>query len=359
MSLIITGTGPVLVTESPSEYLWTPQGSGGAPVPPLLQATSIVVLDSVKSGNRVPTKDVYKQLLLPLLDSWNLSHRYVATTSPETIREVAASVSGAPTLLVLISGDTTITELVNSVARNATVTLLTVPMGTGNAFAHSIGLSTPLAAVHALTTGTTRALRLYEAVFEQGSQLLAQGGAQPVSSVRFLVVGSWGLHACLVADSDSPELRKLGNERFKVAARRVLEQNPVFHGSFRADGLAVENHAALSYFVVAAVPRFEATFEISPASDPAENALHVVYFHHQPPATVMEIMGQAYNAGKHVQDPRVGYLKARTVELEIHEQDARLRRICVDGLIVQPAGSSVLFRSVESTNLQYISPNKN
>ncbi|KAG7884632.1 hypothetical protein KL938_001759 [Ogataea parapolymorpha] len=359
MSLIVTGTGPVLVTESPSEYIWTPQGSNRAPIPPLLQAANIVVLDSVKSGNRVSTKDVYEQLLLPLLDSWNLSHRYVATTSPETVRQVAASIGAAPTLLVLISGDTTITELVNSVANTATVTLLTVPMGTGNAFAHSVGLSTPLAAVQALTGGTARPLRLYEAVFEPGSQLLAQEDAQPVSSLRFLVVGSWGLHACLVADSDSPELRKLGNERFKVAARRILEKNPVFHGSFRTDGLPVEDHAALSYFVVAAVPRFEATFEISPASDPAENALHLVYFHHQAPAAVMEILGQAYAAGKHVQDPRVGYLKAHTVELEIDEQDAGLRRICVDGLIVQPAGSRVLFRPVESTNLQYISPNKN
>ncbi|KAG7824625.1 hypothetical protein KL909_001847 [Ogataea angusta] len=359
MSLIFTGTGPVLVTESPSEYLWTPQGSGQAPVPPLLQAPNIVVLDSVKSGNRVSTKDVYKQLLLPLLDSWNLPHSYVATTSPESVRSVAASVGTTPTLLVLISGDTTITELVNSVASTASVTLLTVPMGTGNAFAHSVGLSTPLAAVQALTTGTARPLRLYEAVFEHGSQLLAQEGAQPVTSLRFLVVGSWGLHACLVADSDSPELRKLGTERFKVAAQRVLEQNPVFHGSFRADGRAVEEHAALGYFVVAAVPRFEATFEISPASDPAENALHVVYFHHQAPAAVMEIMGQAYAAGKHVQDPRVGYLKTHTVELELHEQDARLRRICVDGLIVQPAGSRVLFRPVESTSLQYVSPDKN
>ncbi|KAG7818173.1 hypothetical protein KL928_003174 [Ogataea angusta] len=231
MSLIFTGTGPVLVTESPSEYLWTPQGSGQAPVPPLLQAPNIVVLDSVKSGNRVSTKDVYKQLLLPLLDSWNLPHSYVATTSPESVRSVAASVGTTPTLLVLISGDTTITELVNSVASTASVTLLTVPMGTGNAFAHSVGLSTPLAAVQALTTGTARPLRLYEAVFEHGSQLLAQEGAQPVTSLRFLVVGSWGLHACLVADSDSPELRKLGTERFKVAAQRVLEQNPVFHGS--------------------------------------------------------------------------------------------------------------------------------
>ncbi|KAG7926756.1 hypothetical protein KL925_003041 [Ogataea polymorpha] len=359
MSLIVTGTGPVLVTETPSEYLWMPQGSEKAPVPPLLQAANVVVLDSVKSGNRVSTKDVYKQLLLPLLDSWNLSHRYIATTSPETSRQVAASIGAAPTLLILISGDTTITELVNSVASTATVTLLTVPMGTGNAFAHSVGLSTPLEAVQALTGGTAHPLRLYEAVFEPGSRLLAQGHTQPVLSLRFLVVGSWGLHACLVADSDSPELRKLGNERFKVAAQHILEKNPVFHGSFRTDGLAVEDHAALSYFVVAAVPRFEATFEISPASDPAENALHVVYFHHQAPAAVMEILGQAYDAGKHVQDPRVGYLKAHTVELEIDEQDADLRRICVDGLIVQAAGSKVLFRPVESTNLQYISPNRN
>ncbi|KAH3662592.1 hypothetical protein OGAPHI_005844 [Ogataea philodendri] len=360
MSLLITtGTGPVLVSETETEYLWTPQESTNtAPPPSHLLNTQIVVLDSVKSGTRVPSKDLYKQLLQPLFSSWDLSHRYIATTSAKSVEQYGHSLGSEKTLLIVLSGDTTISELINSVADSVDVTILNVPLGTGNAFAHSIGLSNVVSAVSALTSGKIHPLRTYQAVFEPGSQVvLPDGPSFAATTLNFFVVGSWGLHACLVADSDSPELRKLGNERFKIAAQQVLEKNPVFHGTFVVDGKQIEAHASLGYFVVAAVPLFEKTFEISPQSDPAEHSLHLVYFHHTTPESVVEIMTKAYQQGEHVKDPRVGYLKGSEIELEVHESDPALRRICVDGTIVQIAGSKVVFRPRIFDGLHYLSVN--
>lgn len=50
----------------------------------------------------------------------------------------------------------------------------------------------------------------------------------------------------------------------------------------------------------------------------------------------MRIMGLAYQAGKHVHDDKVRYEEVEGVRIEFRgqEQDARWRRVCVDGKIV-------------------------
>jgi hypothetical protein len=61
---------------------------------------------------------------------------------------------------------------------------------------------------------------------------------------------------------------------------------------------------------------------------------------------VMKIMTGAYQGGKHVEDPRVGYETIDGLRIEFDEQDARWRRICVDGKIVRvEQGGWVVVRS--------------
>jgi hypothetical protein len=49
----------------------------------------------------------------------------------------------------------------------------------------------------------------------------------------------------------------------------------------------------------------------------------------------MEIMMAAYREGAHVGMPDVGYEEVEEVRVTIREEDARWRKVCVDGSVVE------------------------
>jgi hypothetical protein len=49
----------------------------------------------------------------------------------------------------------------------------------------------------------------------------------------------------------------------------------------------------------------------------------------------MEIMGKAYDGGKHISDERVGYEEIDGLRIDFDEEDSRWRRICLDGKIIR------------------------
>ncbi|VEU20237.1 DEKNAAC101154 [Brettanomyces naardenensis] len=155
--------------------------------------------------------------------------------------------------------------------------------------------------------------------------------------------------------------------RFRKAAERILSENPEFPGKItllHSDGspeLPLYSKP-LSYFLVAALPKFEATFLISPDSVPERPQLHLLYFEHTDSDTTMKIMNEAYDHGVHVENPLVNYLAIGprdSVKLELDDSVQRdyLSKICIDGSVVLMKGKqrSITFGNSKRKGLKFVS----
>jgi diacylglycerol kinase family enzyme len=233
-------------------------------------------------------------------------------------------------------------------------------MGTGNALAHSSGITSDnTLGLSTLARGTPKDLPLLKAAFSPGARLLVDEGSKEeelpiaVDSKPVLfgaVVCSWGLHAGLVADSDTAEYRKHGIKRFAMAANEALfpaDGSEPHHYKARvvlswtqADGrakLRAIDRDEHGYVLTTLVSNLEKTFKISPQSAPLEGRLRIVHFGHVGGKEAMRIMSLAYQDGKHVEDAAVGYEDVDGIRIEFREpgEDGRWRRVCVDGKIVR------------------------
>jgi diacylglycerol kinase family enzyme len=233
-----------------------------------------------------------------------------------------------------------------------------IPMGTGNALANSSGITADnTLGLSTLARGTAVNLPTLRATFSSGARLLTQEAEveeelslkdedeRPI--MYGAVVGSWGLHASLVADSDTAEYRKFGVERFGMAARenlyptdgagphkykaRVSLSRP---GSSSWTRLDRQEHA---YVLATLVSNLEKGFTISPQSEALGGKLRVVHFGPLPGDEVMRLMTLAYQGGKHIAESEVSYEEIDGIRIEFDdlEDDARWRRICLDGKIVR------------------------
>ena len=159
------------------------------------------------------------------------------------------------------------------------------------------------------------------------------------------VVCSWGFHATLVANSDTTEYRELGSDRFKRAANELMHpsdgsQPHRYRGrvSFRRPGNlqyeSLPNHEH-GYVLATFVSHLEKGFNISPSSTPLDGKLRLMHFGAIDGDAILDIMSQAYRGGEHVEDERVGYIRIEDLRIDFEEDDARWRRVCVDGKIVR------------------------
>ncbi|KAG9614737.1 hypothetical protein KCU69_g24079, partial [Aureobasidium melanogenum] len=210
----------------------------------------------------------------------------------------------------------------------------------------SMGLST-------LMQGKSRPLPILRTTFSPGSRLLIHEGSEEAELFNYngrptiwgAVVCSWGMHASLVADSDTTEYRKHGVERFQMAAKAALypeDGSPphkyrgrvsVLHRSEWHE-LDEQEHA---YVLATFVSNLEKNFTISPASKPLDGKLRLIHFGPMSGDEVMAVMTEAYNHGNHVNDNRVRYeeIDGLRIAFDDSEEDGRWRRICVDGKIIR------------------------
>ena len=154
------------------------------------------------------------------------------------------------------------------------------------------------------------------------------------------VVASYGLHATLVADSDTTEYRKHGDKRFGLAANDLLFPSDgnlphAYKAIVELNGKRIERDEH-GYVLITLASNLEKTFAISPSSEPLDGKLRAVHFGPRDGTQTMEVMKAAYNDGKHVQMEDVGYETVEKVEIRFREpgQSWKWRRCCVDGLIV-------------------------
>ncbi|KAK3076147.1 hypothetical protein LTS18_013802, partial [Coniosporium uncinatum] len=154
--------------------------------------------------------------------------------------------AGITQRIILLSGDGGIVDAVNVLmfsrsSSYAPPIISLLPFGTGNALAHSSGITQDSTfGLSTLARGKPQRLPLLKATFSPGARLLEDEGTTAetlphsmssttpegrqtiVPSIYGAVVASWGLHAALVADSDTSEYRKHGVERFQMAAKENL-----------------------------------------------------------------------------------------------------------------------------------------
>lgn len=295
----------------------------------------VYIVDSVKAGSG---HSVYDDALKPVLQFLGVKHEHIPTTSGDSIAQFAESLGdSADSLVVFVSGDTSVNEFVNGLSSGTGhISILVIPAGTGNSLALSVGLDDQVKALRKLCTFTTndvRTLNVYSAKFPMSFKLSPNGTKKEVTEMLFLVVASWCFHAALVADSDTEELRSYGIERFRMAAESNLAKPQDYHGSYTVNGK--KHNGPFAYFVVTPSKRFEPTFEILPKGNIFDPSLYVVSFpFEKSDGYIMDIMTQVYNSGSHVNDPRVTYTRVEpqeTIALETHDEKTRF---CIDGAIV-------------------------
>ncbi len=328
---------------------------------------------------------VWEGLLEPLLANRGLrgnDYSVHTTSSANSVTELVESSilpeanQGIEQAIILLSGDGGVVDIVNALLsaersgsyRSPTIALL--PLGTGNALANSavVGKDRTMG-LRTMLCGTSRELPIFRATFSPGARLLVNEGGEeqrldgqingsPVA--HGAVVCSWGLHATLVADSDTTEYRKHGAERFKMAAKEALfpsdgglphayrgKVSIMRQGAAAWDTLPGQEHG---YVLATLVSQLEAGFTISPASQPLDGKLRLIHFGHISGQEATEIMTKAYQGGKHVDDERVGYEEIEGVRIEVNEEDARWRRVCIDGKILRvEAGGWVEVRKIKES----------
>ncbi|KAJ4378095.1 hypothetical protein N0V83_000927 [Neocucurbitaria cava] len=346
---------------------------------------TIHIILSVGSGHR-KAEEFFEKAVNPLLsllyrpEGSQIFQRHT-TQSETSILELTndflfpAANSGKPLRIILLSGDGGIVDLVNGLSSKPQsheyvapqVTLL--PLGTANALYHSINANANANSstentwgLHALSSTTCKPLPFFTASFSPGARLLVDEARaeealptdeQGNGKLHGAVVCSWGMHASLVADSDSSEYRKFGIDRFKMAAKEALYPSDgsaphAYKGRVsvlkRGDGGAGEwtplPEQEHMYVLATLVSNLEQPFCISPASKPLDGSLHLVHFGPTSGDEAMRIMGLAYQGGKHVDDAAVRYEAIDGLRIQFDnggeaDADGRWRRICVDGKIVR------------------------
>ncbi|KAF2167932.1 hypothetical protein M409DRAFT_65975 [Zasmidium cellare ATCC 36951] len=327
------------------------------------------IILSTGSGTGL-AKAVYDQVLKPMLDHCDIAEGrdYVlhTTTSESSITELVRDAIlpranlGVKQSIMLMSGDGGVVDTINVLlcaerSKDYTKPSISVlPLGTGNALAHSAGITSDnTVGIKSWMCGEPRELPVFVARFSPGARFLFDEARQErpihladgVQTAYGAVVCSWGLHAGLVADSDTVEYRKFGVERFKMAAKEALfpsDGSPphVYNGKVTiqrpgSEGWEEIRQGQHSYILATLVSQLEKGFTISPASKPLDGKLHLVHFGPVSGNEAMEVMGKAYQGGEHVNDERVRYEEIEGLRIEFHEEDPRWRRVCIDGKIVR------------------------
>ncbi|CUM68600.1 uncharacterized protein PRCAT00006327001 [Priceomyces carsonii] len=328
----------------------------------------LVILDSTTSGTgRKDKTDVYKSIILPIFkEILELKYDYIATENLNSIEQFAKSLkdSNEDVTVIFISGDTSISEFINalpSIEGGLKLIVFPIPAGTGNSLALSLNISDPLEAVKKIISqDAIDPLNLYEVAFPNGSYHLSKNEKVGLiqDPLKFLVVLSWGFHASLVADSDTPEMRKHGIERFKLAAYSNLSQAQNYEGQYFINDQVFDGPFA--YLVFTSAKKFEPTFEILPKGDILDDSLYSVSFKYEDEPDgkyILDIMGEVYDKGRHVEDKRVNYEKITVgdkITLKTKNTiSPRKRRFCLDGSIILLPEASEQELSIKPTGNQH------
>lgn len=267
-----------------------------------------------------------------------------ATAADETI----VYPTSAKLQIIVLGGDGTVHEIVNGILKGIDgtgfvtdsfrpeVEFSVIPTGTGNAISTSLGVTSVQDAVDRFIAGKTVPFRVMS-VTSQNSQLYT------------VVVNSYGLHCATVYDSE--EFRHLGNDRFRQAAMKNVENLKQYQGklscygptqrynraSFSFVDASLNNNIAeaaatltlpgpFTYFLITKQASLEPGFTPTPFAKTSDDWMDILAVQNVGQTEIMQMFGST-TTGTHVNQDHVEYIKAKAIELEIPTQG----RLCIDG----------------------------
>lgn len=336
-----------------------------------LTDNKVIVIDSSKSGVGRDNRNIYQPILKPIFEDFNVTHEYIMTESFDTISSIGALLTAGDYTVILISGDTSVNEFINSLTsgkdHRGDITIFNIPFGTGNSLALSLDLLDEFTAIRQLLLQPqVHPLNLYDIILPNETWLLQQDKRIKLlpHTMKFLIVFSWGFHASLVADSDTPEYRKYGIDRFKMAAMENLKSLQQYEGQTsisplsnngNQNGISREFNGPFAYWLVTPSKKFEPTFDILPNGNLFDDNIYFISFDTDVASLsyIMDIMTQVYNKGQHINNPAVTYEKIppnHSISLTFKDLPMGSRRFCMDGSIVLlPQTGSITIKAAGNT----------
>lgn len=361
------------------------------------------VLVSTRSGTG-RALEFWRSVLQPLLrliaEQPIEPRSVVITESDQSVSKFAKSLetkkSDDARTVILLSGDGGAVDMLNSCPEtpegSTLPTIALIPLGTGNALFNSLhkpletdsGPSALVIGIRTLFQGVSVPLPVFKASFSPGSRIVAfkgKGGEDKssntevetdvsrqetaVSHLYGAIVASYGFHASIVYESDTPEYRVHGSKRFAMVATELLRESHSYAAQVEISRSQSEGYTAIprethDYVLSSMVSNLERTFTISPASKPLDGKLHIVHFGPVGGERCMEAMMKAYDGGKHVglkweDGQEVGYEEIVGLRVHVKEEDERWRKVCIDGTIVDiPQGGTMTVAPQEKGRLRVL-----
>lgn len=362
------------------------------------------VLVSTKSGTG-RALEFWRRVLQPLLHLAGEKpvepRSLLITESDQSVSNFAKSLKAqqpnVSTTVVLLSGDGGAVDMLNSCPElpegSLAPTMALIPLGTGNALFNSLhkplqitpGPSALVTGLRTLFRGVSAPLPVFKASFSPGSQVVAfkgknDGGSSDakgeeaadisrqetaVSHLYGAIVASYGFHASIVYESDTPEYRVHGSKRFGMVAAELLRESHPYAAQIEICRSSSSEYEAIprethGYVLSSMVSNLERTFTVSPASKPLDGKLRIVHFGPVGRERCMEAMMKAYDGGKHVDlkwddGQEVGYEEIAGVKVHVREENERWRKVCIDGTIVDiPQGGTMTVTPQEKGRLQVL-----
>lgn len=305
----------------------------------------------------------------------------ILTESESTVSDYAKQISQnhgpKPRTIILLSGDGGVVDLLNNYTSDAAdytqPVIALLPLGTGNALFHSLhkqlyenkDSSQYVYALRTLFHGEAADLPTFRASFSEGSRKptfnklpdpdpdhiasdpaakIQEGGGEDISHLLGAIVASYGFHASIIYESDTPEYRIHGDKRFGMVAQNLLQESHPYAAKLEVkktggdfEEISRDVHA---YVLTTLVSNLERTFTISPGNKPLDGKLHLIHFGAIGGERTMDVMMKAYDNGKHVDmkwddGEAVGYEEVDEIRITALDQDPRWRKVCIDGTIIE------------------------
>lgn len=362
-----------------------------------LMYTHIYIINSIKAGKSSNYDRRLKNEFTSLY--YDVLKRYVTNTSMHKtdscsaiynvgvkIKEDWEKANGKSRMLaIVLSGDTSLSELLNGSTLEPHLDILTIPLGTANAlFLKLFNLpkdlklskNPRLEQQHMLKEIFLKFLKSELELFQVPFYTVANKEGKELT--KSILLTTTGFHSTLLKVASSPEYKKYGVERFVKASGDVINNYKLDNlvKLYNEDG-KVYYEGESSYFGVFCTGRLEPTYDISPKSNLRNRAFLSIRENGDRDAFVKKIMC-GYSDEKILletfeNDEDVAYQSIdinETLYLQVTSKDSsdakRDISICVDGYILDneliksnvPGAYTVVIKTEPVCNINFYSYEK-
>ncbi|KAF9436251.1 hypothetical protein BGZ76_004479 [Entomortierella beljakovae] len=311
----------------------------------------------------------FTKIIKPILDQAGLPYQLIETSekghAQSFIKDYFTGLTqlSTPQPIMVVGGDGTVHELVNGIIEGLAacpslsaniqprVEFCIVPVGTGNAIATSLGISSVQDAVDRLIAGNSTPMKVIEVSrrFYENSTGVDVESWKPL--LYTAVVSSFGLHCVTVKDAE--RLRFLGKGRFKISALKNIiflkqyEGSITIHGPFQQytrdrnemvpeSAITQRLPGPFTYLVLSKQKSLSPGFTPTPLAKTSDDWVDVLVVQNASRNEMIQVLRGAKKGGEHMRHEKVEYYKARAIELDLPTSG----RLCIDGEFLEMEAGS-------------------